>query len=207
MRINFRIISLLFFLSFFLLTFLITKKSKKPIFYLAEKNLMIDSVNKIIIFTGEVNRKEGEVQFLINLKGYKWLNEKVSILSDVPLATLQKALAFLDWVLWESLYIHKKLTRKISVLIITNEKKIPAESLILGKEREVSILNLIFLGDPYWDNFILKENFVNCGKCPFLEEEIKFINKTFPQRYVLNTKSFPVDKKVKIKLILPDDKE
>ncbi len=206
MRINFRMISFLLFLSFFFITFLIIKKSKKSIFYLVEKNLIIDSVNKIIIFPGEINKKEGVVQFLINLRGYEWLNEKASILSNVSLVSLQRALAFLDWALWESLYIHKKLKRKISVLIIADEREIPVESLILAKENQLFILNLIFLGDPYWDNFILKESSVNCEKCPLLEEEIRFINKIFPQRYLLNTKSFPIDKKVKIKLVLPGDR-
>ncbi|MEO0096679.1 MAG: hypothetical protein ABIK78_01115 [candidate division WOR-3 bacterium] len=204
MKINFRIISLLVFVFLFLLTFLFTKKSKKPFFHLEEKNLIVDSINKIIIFPGEVNKNKGEVQFLINLKGYEWLNEKASILSNIPLTALQNALAFLDWVLWESLYVYKKLTRKISVLIIVNEKEVPVESLIFPKENPVNFLNLIFLGDPYWDNLILKESYADCKKCPFLEEEIKFINKSFSQKYLLNTKFFPSDKKIKIKLILPD---
>ncbi|MEO0088979.1 MAG: hypothetical protein ABIK56_00400 [candidate division WOR-3 bacterium] len=204
MKINFRIISFLVFFFLLMLTFFLTKNSQKRIFELRKKSVIVDSINKIIIFPGKVNKNKGEVQFLINLKGYEWLNEKASILSNIPLTTLQNALAFLDWALWESLYIYKRLTRKISVLIITHEKEIPAESLILTKNTPLNILNLIFLGDPYWDNFILKEKFDNCKKCSFLEEEIKFINKSFSQKYSLNTKFFPSDKEVKIKLILSD---
>jgi len=115
---------------------------------------------------------------------------------------LQNALSFLDWSFWESLYFYNKITRKISLLIVTDKKEIPAESLLITKERQISFSNLIFLGNPYWDNLILKEDRINCKKCPFLEEEAKWLNKSFPQKYVLNTKFFPVNKKVKIKLIL-----
>ncbi|MCS7249866.1 MAG: hypothetical protein N2323_01985 [candidate division WOR-3 bacterium] len=203
MKINFRIIFFLFFIFLFVLTFLFIKRNKKPIFYL-EENLLVDTVNKIILFEGTIIKNRGEVKFLINPKGYEWLNEKVGILGNISLINLQNALAFLNWALWESLYIYKNLSRKISLFIITNDKEIAAESLIVSKENQLTFLNLIFLGDPYWDNIVLKENYSNCQKCPLLEEEIKYFDKIFPQRYFLNTKYFPIDKRVKIKLILSD---
>lgn len=204
MKISFRIVSFLLVISLILLTFLsIIKRNKRVIFHLKE-NLIIDTINRTVVFEGEIMKKEGEVQFLINLRGYEWLNKEASILSHLSLITLQNAFAFLDWVFWESLYIYRKLTKKISVSIVTQNKEIPAESLIFTKDTEISLFNLIFLGHPYLDNCGFKEDYAFCKNCPFWEEEKNFINKIFPQRYFLNTKYFPVDKKVKIKMVLSD---
>lgn len=200
MKISLRIIFFIFFVSILLLVFSITKKNKKSLIYWEKENLFIDTVNKTIIFDGEIIKDSGEVQFLINLKGYEWLNERVSILGDLSLGTFQNAFALLDWALWESLYFNKKPKRKILISIIDKEKEIPAETLIFKKNLDFSIF--IFLGHPYFDNFVLKETQKDCKKCPLLPEEMKFINKSFPQKYSLNTKYFPINKKIKIKLTL-----
>lgn len=160
-------------------------------------NITVDTIKGEIKFDATVNKKKGWVQFLIYLDGYKWLKENCAIISEAKLSDLQKAIAILDWKLWDDIWFRKRKIQELSVLVEWNNKKIDAKELIKSKDT-VDISDIIFCGSPYFDYIVLEgAPIINCFACPLLELEKKLIKEEFGAGYRLNS-NIPVGRKVKI---------
>lgn len=164
--------------------------------------ILVDTVKGEIKFSGDVYKREGWVQFLIYVDGYKWLKEESAIISTTRLVDLQKSIALLDWRLWDELWYRKlksgKLrnkAQKLSVFIKYKEKEIAAKGLVLTED-ELEIGDYIFLGSPYFDNRVLEDSpRVDCKHCPLFPLEEKVLREEFKREsglsgYNLNSPIF-----------------
>ncbi len=161
--------------------------------------LVIDTTNAEIQFKAKIQKREGWVQHLIYLHGYKWLKEKSAIISEVNLINLQKAIFILDWKLWDELW-REKVTerveeRELLLFVKWGEEEIAAQELVLTEDK-LEIKDFIFLGSPYFDHIVLKTSpCVKCKFCPIfsLEKTFKenFIRESGQSGYELNSERMP----------------
>lgn len=196
-------ISILFFILIGISFFIKGKKQKvvetpgKEIYNL--NGIFVDIKNKEIKFTSKVRKNKGEVMYLLYLDGYKWLKEKSAIVSESKLHSLQKAIAMIDWELWDDLWT-KRINRNVDIFIKYNDKKVKASELLIC-EKELNVLDIIFLGSPYFDPVALGTGALNCAGCPLLPLEIKLIEELKGETtvYFLNSKLMPrIGKKVEV---------
>ncbi|MEO0109939.1 MAG: hypothetical protein ABIL00_04085 [candidate division WOR-3 bacterium] len=180
---------------FFLLSLLFSLKKSKT----AKKNfnLVVDSLNREIIFSGFLQKDTGWVQHLIYLEGYKWLKNNSAIVSSLRLKDFQVAFASLDFYLWDSLW-QRTGGRKVDLFI----EDIPAESLVLTDDK-LNLGDFIFLGSPNFDHFALEGIYADCERCPIFDKEKEIFEKLFIRQsgrsgYYLNKKKFPKKQELKI---------
>ena len=163
----------------------------------------VDTEKGQIQFAGRIFKDQGWVQFLIYARGYKWLKEESAIIADVKLADLQKAIALLDWRLWDELWYKKTEdgeqeteNRKLLLFVQWDRKKIPAQELVLSEDK-LAIGDFIFLGSPYFDHIALEASpGMDCRLCPVFPLEEKalrelFIRESGQSGYELNSPLFP----------------
>jgi hypothetical protein len=54
-----------------------------------------------------LRHRKGGGPYLLYAHGYGWLEEESAIVTDARLADVQKAIALLDWKLWDDLWFRK----------------------------------------------------------------------------------------------------
>jgi hypothetical protein len=139
--------------------------------------------------------------YLVYLHGYKWLKEKSAIVSDEKLSNLQKAIAFLDWKLWDEIWVENK-NKGIELFVEYRNKRIKGTELLV-ESKKFGILDLIFLGSPYFDSIVLDSGIANCANCPILPLEMELIKKLKGEAtsYKLNSTLMP-KKGEKVNIVL-----
>jgi len=75
-------------------------------------SVSVDTKNGEIWFKGKVFKDKSWVQHLVYLEGYKWLKDESAIIAAARLVDLQRAIAILDWKLWDEIYYGKEVSRK-----------------------------------------------------------------------------------------------
>jgi hypothetical protein len=161
-------------------------------------DIVIDTVKGEIQFKAKVQKREGWVQHLVYLHGYKWIKEESAIIAQGKLSDLQKAIALLDWRLWDRLWYEKQITREKELLLFVqwDRKEIPAQELVLSEDK-LEIGDFIFLGSPYFDHIALEASpGVDCRVCPIFPLEEKALRETFIREsgesgYELNSERMP----------------
>lgn len=174
-------------------------KLKEGIYQLGE--IIVDTVKREIQFRAQVQKRDSWVQHLVYLEGYKWLKEESAIISEAKLADLQKAIALLDWKLWDKLWYRKESkikdqTSKVIMSIKLDGVKMPAQELVMVEDK-LEIGDFIFLGSPYFDHVALEAHpGVDCRLCPVFPLEEKALRETFVREsgqsgYKLNSERMP----------------
>lgn len=178
-------------------------------------NVSADTKKGEIWFKGKVFKAQGRVQHLVYLEGYKWLKDESAIKASARLVDLQRAIAILDWKLWDEIYYGKEVSRnpsgltehsdpekqenrrkKLLFFIQWDKKETPAQELVLTGER-LEIENFIFLGSPYFDHIALGvPSGVDCRLCPLFALEEKALRELFVREsgqsgYELNSERMP----------------
>jgi len=190
---------------------------KEDIYQLGD--IIVDTIGGEIRFDAQVQKREGWVQHLIYLQGYKWLKEESAIIADAKLADLQKAIALLDWELWDELWYRKTEDRgqrtpipsafggatrqaedrKLLLSVKWGEEEITAQELVLTQDL-LEMGDFIFLGSPYFDHMVLEAHAGrDCRLCPAfpLKEEVLrefFIREAGQSGYELNPAVFPPER-------------
>lgn len=160
-----------------------------------------------IRFKGRVEKDRGWVQFLIYVKGYKWLKEESAIVSDAELEDIQNGIALIDWKLWDDIWFRRERDRRVELTIEWKKRKIKAEGLLRVSGEELRIEDLIFLGSPYFDETVLREpESKSCKGCPILpleKETLKdvFVRKSGRSGYELCSEAMP-EKGEEVSIIL-----
>ena len=207
--------------SFFLVfLFLQTKSRKKPAFNSLNENecrfgnVSVNKTKKIIEFPARVVKNSGYVNFLVYARGYKWLEKSCAITGDINLPDLQNAIAFLDWKLWDRLWVGNGIPKDkddskgfMRVFINYDNKDKEAISFIDAGGETFELGDFVFLGSPFFDPVILRDKpGLDCGKCPAHKLEEKSLRKEFIRNsgksgYELNENTMPpVGMEVTIKI-------
>lgn len=178
-------------------------------------NVSADTEKGKIWFRGKVSKDGGWIQHLVYLEGYKWLREESAIIAEARLIDLQKAIALLDWRLWDELWYEKQVTsnqlpvtreKELLLFVQWDRKKIPAQELVLSEDK-LEIGDFIFLGSPHFDHIALEAPpGVDCRLCPIFPLEEKALRETFIREsgqsgYELNSAIFP-SKGTEVSIIL-----
>ncbi|MBU4140413.1 MAG: hypothetical protein KKA80_00770 [Candidatus Omnitrophica bacterium] len=156
----------------------------------------VDTEKGEIQFKGRIFKDNEWVQHLLYLEGYKWLKEESAIISNAELSDLQKAIALLDWRLWDELWYRKTSNQKLLLSVKWDEEEVAAQKLVLTED-ELEIGDLIFLGSPYFDHIALEAPpGVDCRLCPVFPLEEKALRETFIRAsgqsgYELNSEKMP----------------
>ncbi len=165
--------------------------------------ITVDTEKGQIQFQAKIFKDKGWVQHLVYLEGYKWLKEESAIISEARLSDLQKAIALLDWRLWDELWYGKTENRrqrtenrKLLVSVKRNGEEVAAQKLVLTEDK-LEIGDFIFLGSPYFDHIALEAPpGVDCRLCPIFPLEEKALGELFIRGsgrlgYELNSALFP----------------
>ncbi len=202
---------ILIFLLFFLIYIIARDKKEflfeKEVFKFGE--VTADKRRRVVSFKADILKNEGDVLFLIYLHGYKWLKENSAVVSDAKLLDLQKALAFIDWELWEEIRDSQKTKRTSAVKIVMKQGKIQSTAEEFLKNEESDIYNIIFPGSPYFDAIVLYGPESNlCGTCPLYPVEKEVIMKKMknPKGVSLSEKikAFDKNKPVTVHIYVPE---
>lgn len=165
-------------------------------------DIVVDTLRGEIQFRAQVQKREGWVRFLVYLSSYRWLKGEAAITSPACLTDLQKAIALLDWQLWDQLW-HRQITgQEIEVSLKWQGGKADANELI-QLPYHLGIGDLIFLGSPLFDPLFLArcDQTIVCValkqryQCPlfFLQESVKekFTRACGDAGYHLNPERLP----------------
>ena len=194
-----------------------SSQKKEPVSYRISKDkyeiggFFIDTEKSEIHLTGRVVKKEGWVQFLFYAHGYRWLKEESAIIIDADLASLQNAIALLDWKLWQRLWEKKGRDEDIKVTLNWENGNNILATKLLKKANDIRFSDLIFVGSPYFDEAVLGGGFSGpCSRCPLftLEEKAlrtQFIRPSGKSGYFLDENLMPPKGTyLKITIKLPD---
>ncbi|MCL0059492.1 hypothetical protein M1O20_03250 [Dehalococcoidia bacterium] len=165
-------------------------------------DVVVDPAAREIRFYGEIRQNEGWVRFLVYLCSYRWLKEEAAITSPAYLTDLQKAIALLDWQLWDQLWFREITGQEIEVSLRWQGGEGDANELI-ELPYHLGMGDLIFLGSPFFDPLFL----ARCAQttvcvalkqrpqCPlfFLQESVeeKFTRAGGAAGYHLNSERLP----------------
>jgi hypothetical protein len=163
-------------------------------------DVIVDPAAREIRFYGEVRQNEGWVRFLVYLSGgYRWLMEEAAIVSPAYLVDLQKAIALLDWHLWDKLWFRESTGQEIEVFLEWQGERAEANDL-LQLPYHLGIGDLILLGSPLFDPLFIARYKVCVAlgdrfRCPlfFLQEsvEAKFVRPSGGAGYQLDDERLP----------------
>ena len=161
-------------------------------------DVIVDEDRGKIQFAGQVYKDRGLVQFLVYAHGYKWLKEESAIIANVKLVDLQRAIALLDWKLWDDLWYRKQSeeTKHLLLFFKWDGKEIAAKE-VVTTEDALGIGDFIFLGSPYFDPIAFEASpSVDCAKCPIFPLEEKTLRKEFEREcgqsgYEINSHLMP----------------
>jgi hypothetical protein len=112
------------------------------------------------------------------------LKEESAIISEARLLDLQKAIALLDWELWDELWYRKNQkskikNQKLKLFVKWGEEEIAAQKLVLTEDK-LEIGDFVFLGSPYFDPIALEAPpGVDCRLCPIFPLEEKALRELF----------------------------
>jgi hypothetical protein len=166
--------------------------------------IRLDPQKRLIEFAASVKKNNGKVKFLIYLDGYQWLKDDCAIVSDAKLADLQKAIAAIDWKLWDELWLGSKLMLSRQITVEIDQQ--PADSFLEKPSPKLGLPQLIFLGSPYFDRLVLNEGEdANCQSCNFRQSEEDLVKEMLGSNlgYQINPRRFPAPgAKVKVTLKL-----
>lgn len=165
-------------------------------------DIRVNTKTREIHFTGKVYKNEGWVQFLLYAHGYKWLKEESAIVCGAKLADLQKAIAMLDYKIWDDLWFGRKTkrTKKLVLLLEWKEGGLLKRSEVGELVKTADPLwmqDLIFLGSPYFDGIALEASpATDCARCPIFSMEQKVLKEEFKREsgqsgYELNSSLLP----------------
>lgn len=149
--------------------------------YRAFGDIMVNDEKDIIRFPAKVSVDEGFVQHLLHLRGYRWLQEKSAITTEIHLAALQKAFAYLDWELWDYLWqdIDSDKIDQVRLYVYYDGREHVAYELIETDE-QLNISDYIFLGSPYFDRLAFAATGdVDCILCPVFPLEQQALGERF----------------------------
>lgn len=161
-------------------------------------DVSVDEDRGKIQFAGQVYKDEGPVQFLVYAHGYKWLKEESAIIANVKLVDLQRAIALLDWKLWDDLWYRKESEESKHLLLFLkwDGREIAAKE-VVRTEDSLGIRDFIFLGSPYFDPIALEAApSVDCNRCSIFPLEEKALRKEFEREsgqsgYEINSHLMP----------------
>lgn len=174
-----------------------------------DHGLLIDEERRIVSFPGVVQVDRGWVQFLVAARGYPWIEASSAIVTEVPLKEIQQAIAGLDWVLWDQLWVEYHRTSDIALLIRSGDTSYPAAELAAAEDVD-ALVDLFFVGCPYFDPIALSSAAAECSACPLfpLEQralEAKFTRESGALGYLLRESRMPaVGSLVWIEIQLPE---
>lgn len=153
-------------------------------------NIVANRQKSEISFSGKIYKTNSTCLFLIYTDSYPWLKDFALIVSEEKLVHLQNAIAFINWEFFDNIRTKKSNIISPKIYILYDKKKIEATDFIQSP-KNLSFDNIVFLGDPYFDNFILYHpSHANCYACPMHEIEKDFFLKKY-QRLQLNYKDIP----------------
>lgn len=165
-------------------------------------DVIVDPAAGEIRFSGQIRQNEGWVRFLVYLCSYRWLKEEAGIISPAYLTDLQKAIALLNWQLWDQLWFRETTGQEIEVFLKWQGDKAEANELI-ELPYHLGMGDLIFLGSPFFDELFLARctQTIVCvalkqrPQCPlfFLQEsvEAKFVRACGGTGYRLDGERLP----------------
>lgn len=180
---------------------------EKDVFKFGE--VVANKKERHISFKADIQKNEGNVLFLIYLHGYKWLKENSAVVSDAKLLDMQKAIAFVDWELWDELWNSKKTKRTGGIKVALKQGEIISDARDLLKNDGSDIYDIIFTGTPYFDASVLySPDSPPCTSCPLYPIEKEAIMKMIknPKGLTLSEKikAFDKNKPVTIYIYVPE---
>ncbi len=156
--------------------------------------IVADVQKRLIIFEARINKTSGIALFLIHLSGYNWLREKAAIVSDEKLANLQKAVALIDWRLWDEIYAQNLKSASDRLRIILSQGVVYMDSRELVADNKIYASEILFLGNPVYDSVALSESdSALCNICPIFPAEKKEILSSLK-----SPDGFQISEKIKI---------
>jgi hypothetical protein len=165
-------------------------------------DVVVDPGAREIRFDGDVRQHEGWVRFAVCLQGYRWLEEEAAVLSSAHLTDLQKAIALLDWQLWDRLWHRETTGHEVDVVFEWPGRRVNVNDLLQLPYR-LGIGDLVFLGSPLFDPLFMARcaQTVVCAalnqraQCPlyFLQESVndKFTRASGDAGYWLDGDRWP----------------
>ncbi len=143
--------------------------------------VLVDLESGEAVFPAEVRANADEVRFLANLRGYLWLDEESALVSPARLLDLQQALALLDWEFWEEYRLSLLEGRPVPdggfTLRLSWEENGEIRDEAVGWSGRENPAELIFLGSPYFDEFVLGASPADCRACPLFPLEKEAIDR------------------------------
>lgn len=149
--------------------------------------LVVNEKDKTIVFEATYNGSCKEPYFLFYFKGYPWLKDVSLFESSSNLKDLQMAIAYLDWRLWDKIYV-QNLPHPLRFYIELNKRWIKLDEFIelkfaTGSQRD----QVVFFGSPIYDPAVLSQDYkdsVVCLSCYYLPLERKiFLDGLKPFEY------------------------
>lgn len=124
----------------------------------------VDTLQRRITLPAEVIRDSGHALILVNLTGYRWLNDSAAITSPAALIHLQEALARLDWAFWDSLWTGLQPQRTATVSFRLSDTLARLSGLLA---ETLSLSEAVFTGIPELDGIVLHSHAgSDCVSCP-----------------------------------------
>lgn len=181
-----------------ILLFCCTKKQNYQVF----QTIKVDKEKRTIVFSAKLNFSFEKKFFLFYFEGYPWMKDHCIFISSSTLKELQLAIAYIDWQLWDKIYM-KKFSPAVSIEFFVNNKEWKNLHEIVSLSN-FDTYQTIFWGSPLYDNIVLERKYKTfvCNSCDLfsLEKEIFLKGKK-----ILNYKFlFPLsqkDIKVRIKFL------
>ncbi|MCS7228303.1 MAG: hypothetical protein NZ839_05000 [Endomicrobia bacterium] len=189
-------------LLFLILFLLFSCSTKTPNTYSYFSTIIVDQKNRTIQFETMPNLCSNEKYFLFYFSGYPWLKQHCLFVSTSSLRELQNAVAFIDWKLWEKIYMEKFSPKLKIEFYLENIGWTSIESIIFLFNFDT--YQTIFWGSPLYDDIVLEKNYQTliCNNCELLPMEKNII---LSGKKILNFKLLkPLTKrtlKVKIKFL------
>ncbi|MCX7957107.1 MAG: hypothetical protein N2643_04350 [Endomicrobia bacterium] len=158
---------LLYFISLFLISMSCSKQQKDN---LKGTPITIDKENRYIIFEATLNTTLNEKYFIFYFEGYPWLKDNCIFISSATLKDLQKAVANIDWQLWDNIYT-KDHINKIKTEVFYDNKWQDLQNFI--ELKNFPIEQTFFWGSYLYDSMILENKHITskCSTCEILPLE------------------------------------
>lgn len=187
-----------------------------------ENSVILSPEKRELRFVARLKKTRGKVLFLVNLKGYYWLDGKSAFLSESSLSDFKNALAYADWAIFErwrssSEKGQKTLPENIRITLSQNGKSIDAQDAFMPISGDdsgfITLARIVFAGDPLLDDIVLTNPahksaplVPDCSSCAVFPSEKEIITHMYQNRELtLNEKAlkiFDTKKPVKITIAL-----
>ena len=185
-----------------------------------DKKIKLSPSSREITFITYLKKTNGKVLFLINFRGYWWLDEKSALHCEASLLDFKNSLAYIDWKfldLWQNANERKHHPRIKITLSQTKDKSIDAYSVFITTgniQKDLPPLQqIIFAGDPLLDEAVTSNPshkypvIPDCSSCVLFPSEKELILKRYQNsELILNEnllKKFDKTKPVYVTIQLP----